>query len=190
MDDTIRHNSTLSPVQAQVVTALAAGASISAAAKSAGVHRSTVHNWLNDAAFSAQFDTSRHDYVESLRDQLRDLSALALDTIRQLLENPGAASSVRLRAAQFVLNRSNWVLPEPISSPKQQLEEAEMAALEAEVGYHRLTEEINKAETRAGHTTIQRIARNAPCPCGSDLKYKRCCGAAAPPLLNQPPRAA
>jgi hypothetical protein len=26
--------------------------------------------------------------------------------------------------------------------------------------------------------------RNALCPCGSDTKYKRCCGAAAPPVLN------
>ena len=27
------------------------------------------------------------------------------------------------------------------------------------------------------------IPRNAPCPCHSGLKYKRCCGAAAPPVL-------
>jgi hypothetical protein len=27
-------------------------------------------------------------------------------------------------------------------------------------------------------------ARNAPCPCGSGLKYKRCCGENAPPLLH------
>jgi uncharacterized protein YecA (UPF0149 family) len=28
------------------------------------------------------------------------------------------------------------------------------------------------------------IPRNAPCPCHSGLKYKRCCGAAAPPVLT------
>jgi len=28
------------------------------------------------------------------------------------------------------------------------------------------------------------IARNAPCPCGSGEKYKRCCGKNAPPKLN------
>ena len=27
-------------------------------------------------------------------------------------------------------------------------------------------------------------ARNAPCPCGSGLKYKRCCGRNAPPRLS------
>lgn len=28
------------------------------------------------------------------------------------------------------------------------------------------------------------LARSAPCPCGSGLKYKRCCGKNAPPRLN------
>jgi uncharacterized protein YecA (UPF0149 family) len=27
--------------------------------------------------------------------------------------------------------------------------------------------------------------RNAPCPCGSGNKYKRCCGKDAPPVLNR-----
>ena len=29
-----------------------------------------------------------------------------------------------------------------------------------------------------------KIGRNAPCPCGSGKKYKRCCGSAVPPLLH------
>ena len=29
------------------------------------------------------------------------------------------------------------------------------------------------------------VGRNSPCPCGSGLKYKRCCGVNAPPILNQ-----
>jgi hypothetical protein len=28
-------------------------------------------------------------------------------------------------------------------------------------------------------------ARNAPCPCKSGLKFKRCCGKSAPPRLHQ-----
>jgi DNA-binding transcriptional MerR regulator len=195
MDNTILQNSTLSPVQAQVVAALAAGASISAAAKAAGVHRSTVHNWLNEPDFSTQFDTSRQDYVESIRDQVRYLSALALDTIRQLLENPETPPSVRLRAAQLVLTRpqfpkQEWALPEPISSPQHQLHNAEVAALEADMNYLSLRENIRKSEVRAGATTFEAIARNAPCPCGSGLKYKRCCGTSAPPVLSKPRRSA
>jgi hypothetical protein len=30
----------------------------------------------------------------------------------------------------------------------------------------------------------QAVPRNAPCPCHSGLKYKRCCGVAAPPVLT------
>jgi hypothetical protein len=33
------------------------------------------------------------------------------------------------------------------------------------------------------------IPRNSPCPCHSGLKYKRCCGAAAPPVLSNSPAA-
>ena len=29
------------------------------------------------------------------------------------------------------------------------------------------------------------VGRNSPCPCGSGLKYKRCCGVNAPPVLNK-----
>jgi len=34
------------------------------------------------------------------------------------------------------------------------------------------------------------VPRNAPCPCNSGLKYKRCCGVAAPPVLTGSPAAA
>jgi hypothetical protein len=31
---------------------------------------------------------------------------------------------------------------------------------------------------------VSAVPRNAPCPCNSGLKYKRCCGATAPPVLG------
>jgi len=31
----------------------------------------------------------------------------------------------------------------------------------------------------------KQMPRNAPCPCGSGAKYKRCCGKDAPPVLNR-----
>jgi hypothetical protein len=33
--------------------------------------------------------------------------------------------------------------------------------------------------------STQLTPRGAPCPCGSGLKYKRCCGQGAPPVLNE-----
>ncbi|MCC6590772.1 MAG: SEC-C domain-containing protein, partial [Bryobacterales bacterium] len=29
------------------------------------------------------------------------------------------------------------------------------------------------------------VGRNSTCPCGSGLKFKRCCGVNAPPILNR-----
>ena len=41
-----------------------------------------------------------------------------------------------------------------------------------------------KNEPNFGPTESNQTPRNAPCPCGSGIKYKRCCGAGAPPVLN------
>jgi uncharacterized protein YecA (UPF0149 family) len=38
--------------------------------------------------------------------------------------------------------------------------------------------------TQYGRPQTIEIARNAPCPCNSGKKYKRCCGVDAPPLYN------
>ena len=34
-------------------------------------------------------------------------------------------------------------------------------------------------------TKHPQVGRNSPCPCGSGIKYKRCCGHNAPPILNK-----
>jgi preprotein translocase subunit SecA len=38
---------------------------------------------------------------------------------------------------------------------------------------------LNNAES-SSTTTEKKIARNAPCPCGSGKKYKQCCGKSGP----------
>jgi len=40
----------------------------------------------------------------------------------------------------------------------------------------------NEPDPAPGNQT--QIPRTAPCPCGSGLKYKRCCGVGAPPVLS------
>lgn len=39
--------------------------------------------------------------------------------------------------------------------------------------------EITKEFHRSGQAKSQKVDRNAPCPCGSGKKYKKCCGANA-----------
>jgi AcrR family transcriptional regulator len=186
MSDSVRQNSThstpsqqgLSPAQAQVVHALAQGVTVTAAAAATGVHRTTIYHWFNTLPeFQTAAEQARQEYVATLSDQLRELSSVALTTLRSLLDDPTAPAAVRLRAALAVLQRPrfpepDWNLPERGESPAEQRFQDEMAMLEAGV---------REQERREQARREARTPRNAPCPCGSGVKFKRCCGRAAPP---------
>ena len=45
-------------------------------------------------------------------------------------------------------------------------------------------QEARQRKTAKNHDSLTAPARNVACPCGSGLKYKRCCGKNAPPQLN------
>jgi transposase-like protein len=187
MSASIRQNSThstpsqqgLSPAQAQVVQALAQGGTVTAAAAAAGVHRATIYHWFNTLPeFQNAAQESRQEYVATLSDQLRELSSVALTTLRTILDDPTTPAAVRLRAAMAVLQRPrfpdpDWNLPERVESPAEQQFQDEMAILKIR--------EQSRREAPAPRTP-----RNAPCPCGSGVKFKRCCGGPAPPPPPDP----
>jgi transposase len=189
MHPAIRQNSTLSPVQAQVIAALASGQSITAAASAAGIHRSTVHNWLKtDQQFQTEFDEFRQNTVESLRDQLADLERSALAALKRLIDDEKTSASVRLKAALAVLQRpqfpnQTWSLPERVETLAQQRVVDQFA-----LGMAAPPVEVGGPGTSASRDTF--VARNAPCPCGSGDKHKRCCGKHAPPHVDPGLRAA
>ena len=92
----------LSAQQLKVLEALVQGATVTDAAKLAGVHRSTVYNWCTDlAGFRAALRHSRTQTVQAIEDGLQSLATLALDTIRHLLESEKTPASIRLKAAPF-----------------------------------------------------------------------------------------
>lgn len=96
--------STLSPKQLAAIRALAKGATVSAAAAAAGVHRSTIHDWSrNDIRFRAAIVESRHQHAQQITDRIRDLSDSALDTVAAILAAPKAAPATRLRAALAII---------------------------------------------------------------------------------------
>jgi hypothetical protein len=147
--------------------ALAAGQTITAAARSAGVHRATVHNWLStDPAFRAEFDRIRHDLAWEMRDRLIELERLALEELQKILTDPAASPSVKLRAAMFILNRR----PSP-PAPESAVQ----------------PDEIRHNSTPRHDPPVESATtppRNSACPCGSGQKYKRCCGRNAPPHIS------
>jgi len=104
--------SSLSDAQRQVVAALAQGRTITAAARQAQLHRSTIHNWLNDIpAFREALADARSQYSAQLRDEMKELSGAALETLRTLLQDPQTPAPVRLHTSLAILERQDWRLP-------------------------------------------------------------------------------
>jgi hypothetical protein len=113
---------------------------------------------------------------------MRELSVRALETLRNVLDDPKASPSVRLKAALAILERPHypnpgWHLPERIESPREQQVIDNLAEIEVDFRAMRAAETI---------TADAPIARSAPCPCGSGIKYKRCCGASSPGKFTPP----
>ena len=177
----------LSPVQAQVVAALAQGLTVTAAAQDAGIHRATIYEWFKTVpGFKKAVDESREDFKETLRDDLKTLSAKALSALHEILDNPKAPAGARVRAALAVLQRPQfpdrgWNLPAPAASPKEQAILEQLALVEADYKHMRMTEALDKQASVGPRAAL--IPRGSPCPCGSGEKYKRCCGKHAPPVL-------
>jgi transposase-like protein len=190
-------NATLPPIQAQVIAALAKGQTVTAAAREAGIHGATIHNWIRtEPDFKTALENSQSEYVAALADEMRELSALALTTLRSLLADPTTPPSVRLRAALAVLQRpqfpdQGWSLPQRNESPQTQQLVDTMAQMKVDDRALRMTEATQSKPTPEpsgpqhpsgvwpAASNIQhpplKPSRCAPCPCGSGLKFKRCC---------------
>jgi AcrR family transcriptional regulator len=144
--------STLTPLQAQVVLALGQGATITAAAQAAGVHRTTIYNWLRtQAAFETAVNEARADYILTLRDDLKSMSSLALSTLRFLLETNDVPAAVRLKAAMAVLHRPEfpvpgWRLPEPTGSAAEEKFMQDFSLVEMDYKQFRYEQALRRAE--------------------------------------------
>jgi transposase-like protein len=180
---------TLTPIQAEVLKSLVAGSTISAAARDAGVHRSTVHLWTrNRPTFARALLTARQDHAETLLDELSDLSDLALDTFRQLLTDPETPASTRLRAAMEIVKLVQNQRPTELAKLRSELQtdknfqEMHLATVaQPPISAVPISAAPKPAPPKNGAEIQKQPVRNAPCPCGSRLKYKRCCGNLAVP---------
>jgi len=170
----------LSPAQAQVVAALAQGRTVTAAALEASLHRNTIYNWLNEPEFKTAVDEAQREYVAILSDGMRDLAALALATMRSLLEDPKTPPAVRLKTALAILQRPHfpqpgWHLPERIEEPRERQVVDNLAEIKADYDAMRMTDAMEASAQKKKPAEATPIARCGPCPCGSGKKYKRCC---------------
>ena len=191
----------LSSQQEHVLAQLSAGLTIENAARSAGIHRNTIHNWLrSDPEFEHALTHARQARTLFWQGQAELLAGDALDTIRKLMVDPQTPPATRLRAAQIILNLA---ANPPIDSKPKFVHK--IAQLEGGAGVS-AADGLPEAEPEKVHNSAQalpqpqslqqqpyrrptpKIGRNESCPCGSGRKFKYCClgktSAAPPPTLS------
>lgn len=98
----MQHN--LSPKQLQVLSSLLSGASITAAARSAGIDRSTIYDWKRQRPFQDALTALVKERAESIREDFISLATDALGAVRSLLSDETAPPSIRLKAALNIID--------------------------------------------------------------------------------------
>jgi transposase-like protein len=96
----------LSAVQLHAIEMLMTHASISEAADACGVHRATLHRWMNDATFRDALRQAEADVMQATQRRMATLAASAAEYLGQVLTEPyGYEVNQRLKAAELILSR-------------------------------------------------------------------------------------
>ena len=179
-----KFDTNFTPIQSGAAIALGLGLSASAVAAKFNLHRSTIHNWMKIPAFVASAEACRAEFERQFRNQLAMLIRLALNNIREILTNPDASPSVRLKAALAVF-KQGWKRPHStdFDTFSQQSDELpnEMPPDSPDNEINEMRNEMPQDLPEAAPAKPQpirhvKIGRNELCHCGSNLKFKRCCG--------------
>ncbi|MBL8233393.1 MAG: SEC-C domain-containing protein [Bryobacterales bacterium] len=195
--------SELKPIHMQVLHALAAGVSVTEAAAAAGVHRTTVHHWCRcHPKFAATLRNARYERMSRVQEDLDTLTPSAIQVMRETLNDPQLPPSLRLRAALSVVKYASsynidtavvteedltrvqrMLLDIPPSDdmlaidtplpPKPPAQPEPLPSSEPEPSPRATTATTPTAE--APPPPAPRTPRNQKCPCGSGLKFKKCC---------------
>ena len=185
----------LTPIQSAAAIALGFGLQIPAVAAELKIHRSTLYNWAKNPFFFKAVETANAEFQKQFRTQIAMLTRLALTNIQQILADTEASPSVRLKAALAVL-KQDWKLPnstdfdsipeesDPLRNemppeaeqPPQRTGSAADATQQGNPPPGGPAAAVRCARVPPKPVHSEKVGRNEPCPCGSNLKYKRCCG--------------
>jgi hypothetical protein len=177
----------LSTQQIAVIDALSNGVTITDAAAEAGIHRNTILNWRrNNIAFQFAFAHAQYDRALLYRERAESLVDLAYATLEALLTDPKTPATVRLKAAIYIHEKASTP-PPPKSQVQLDIEKVRLSPnppVTVDKDFKIVPPVHNSAQSaQSKPESIRReqpkIGRNETCPCGSGLKYKRCC-------LNKP----
>lgn len=95
-------DSGLTVTQERVAVMLAMGASVAEIARQVNVPTSTIYLWRKQAAFASYYKRLQREVVREIRGQLSQMSNLALETIKEIINGGGELS--RLKASCYVLD--------------------------------------------------------------------------------------
>jgi transposase-like protein len=168
---------TFTPQQIAALDALSTGATLTEAAGQAGVHRNTIANWRRESSdFQTALANAQYDRALYFREKAEAMADLAFDALRSVLSDPKASPSVRLKAALAVINLIGTQMQ---PQKKVAVTAADILDAPPPVNPARGLENLHKSAQSEPVQTIRReqpkVGRNELCPCGSGLKYKRCC---------------
>jgi len=86
------------------IESLLSGSTVTAAATAAGVDRTTVHRWLADDKFRAEFEFRRVELQTTVRDRLMGLADKAVDVLETALADGDVKSALALLRGLGMLN--------------------------------------------------------------------------------------
>ena len=158
----------LTPPQEHVLALISAGSTTSKAAKSAGVHRNTVHNWANSEHFRLALGRARESKALFWREEAEGLAAAAVYTIRDLMIEARTPAIVRLKAAQSILAMAMAPPPQPEPGSVSDLIPSPLAAPEScEPPLLAPAPEPPAPKTVHNSAQSAKVGCNDSCPCGS-----------------------
>jgi hypothetical protein len=182
----------LTPVQEQVLAAITGGATMKAAAAAASIHRNTCLYWRRtSAAFREALSQAQYDKAIFIREEAEGQVADAFAAIHTILTKPDASDTARLNAAKFIIEKASTP-PPPKPEVLYEFQNAEIVHSPAQTPTPEVTPEPSaepqKPEivhnfAQSASPSAPKTGRNDLCPCGSHLKFKRCC-------LGKPPLSA
>lgn len=93
--------------KAAALSALLECDTLKAAAEKSGVSRRTLYSYLNnDRQFARQFKVMQDNVILSSMDDLIERRKQALETVSQIMKDSKQGATVRLRAAQLILDQA------------------------------------------------------------------------------------
>jgi len=109
----------------QAIAALLTQRNVEEAARAVGISTRTLLRWMKEPDFNAAYREARRDAFSQSIARLQQGSSAAATTLLKMLVEPGTPASVRVRAAECIMNHATKAIEiEDIEARVAELERA------------------------------------------------------------------